>query len=413
MFYSKIEHRLFNQLIKGKLVVDKLREVIAREYQISGRKANSMVRRIKGRIYALAELKSYELSNLQMRQESIIEKIASIAEKLKILKEGAGYNELSEKELTQLRYLKGLKHRLSQKLNRLTQQIKNFDKNSSSLCFGTKRLFRAQFHLEENGYSNHADWLKAWRKARANNWYFVGAGAEKLGNQNCQYDISTGTLKIRKDTDKLEHLVLKEVNFQYGAEDIRRAIDNKQALTCTILRKKHRYYLHITVDTPAAKSIPATNGTIGLDYNVGFIQQCNVTSDGNIACLKRHDLPPKDKKALSEIKLRTVIKQIVADAKAALYSISIEKLNFRKKKSKINKSTSKNKVYNKMINSFDYARYMEFIGTECYKQGVELIKVKPYKTTITGKSKYSKIKGLNGHQAASYVIGRKGIGLTD
>jgi IS605 OrfB family transposase len=124
-------------------------------------------------------------------------------------------------------------------------------------------------------------------------------------------------------------------------------------------------------------------------------------------------LPGKGKKALSKTELRTVVKSIVEDAVITQHTVSVENLDFRKKKSKTSKSVSKNKQYNKMINSFDYARYIDYLYSECYKNGVELIKVNPYKTTIIGKKKYGKVKGLNSHQAASYVIGRKGLGFSE
>ena len=420
-FYAKIEHQLFNQLIKSSSPgigsgighSDKLREIVSRKYKISGRKANSMVRKVKGRINALKELKAYELENLNIRRDSIVEAIADITVKLKALKSAAAKNELNEEELATLRYLKSKKHRLSQKLNKVSQRIENFDKHCKSLCFGTKKLFKAQFYLRENGYETHGEWLREWRKARSNSWYFVGASAETQGNQNCQYDIKTGTLTVRKDTDRREYLVIRDVRFKYGAENIARALENNRPLTCLIKCRKHRYYLHISIGILKPEPVSSENGTIGLDYNVKFIQQCNVTPDGNVNRFIRHNLPPKDNRALSDVHLRTAIKKIVADAKATKRSVSIERLNFQKKKSKTGKEVSKNKSCKKMINSFDYSRYMEFVSAECYKSGTKLEMVNPYKTTITGKAKYSKIKGINGHQAASLVIGRKGLGLKD
>jgi hypothetical protein len=155
--------------------------------------------------------------------------------------------------LDNLRYLKGKKHRLSLKLNKLAQQIENFGKRSKSLCFGTKRLFKAQFYLEENGYSTHNEWLRDWRKARRNSWYFVGAAAETNGNQNCQYDIESGVLKIRKDTTAKEYLVLNDVWFKYGANIIMKAIGDRQPLTFIIKRKKQKYYFHVSIEYPKIK----------------------------------------------------------------------------------------------------------------------------------------------------------------
>ena len=35
------------------------------------------------------------------------------------------------------------------------------------LCFGSKRLWRKQHHLEQNGYASHEEWLQDWRDARS------------------------------------------------------------------------------------------------------------------------------------------------------------------------------------------------------------------------------------------------------
>ena len=178
-FYGQIEYRLFNQLIKGKIIDDKLREEVGHTYGISGRKANSLVRKVRGRINALRELKAFEYENIRTRCIGIQEAIAKTSDKLFNLKLRASLNTLTKEDLGKLRYLKGKKHRLSLMLNKLTQHIENFDKHSNSLCFGTKRLFKAQFYLDENGYATHNEWLRDWRKARTNSWYFVGAAADK------------------------------------------------------------------------------------------------------------------------------------------------------------------------------------------------------------------------------------------
>ena len=42
------------------------------------------------------------------------------------------------------------------------------------ICFGSRKLFNAQYHLEENGYSSHEEWLEDWRKKRSGRFYCVG-----------------------------------------------------------------------------------------------------------------------------------------------------------------------------------------------------------------------------------------------
>jgi len=70
------------------------------------------------------------------------------------------------------------------------------DQGPPSLCFGSRKLFCAQFHLAENGFASHDDWLRAWREARSNAFFCLGSKDEKSGNQTCTL-LSSGTLRLR------------------------------------------------------------------------------------------------------------------------------------------------------------------------------------------------------------------------
>ena len=72
---------------------------------------------------------------------------------------------------------------MKQKLQRWKAEFENED---FGYCFGSKKLFKAQFFLEENGFSNHQDWKKAWQKARTTSFFLIGSSDETNGNQLCQ-----------------------------------------------------------------------------------------------------------------------------------------------------------------------------------------------------------------------------------
>ncbi|MDV7402141.1 hypothetical protein RZS08_62540, partial [Arthrospira platensis SPKY1] len=77
-----------------------------------------------------------------------------------------------------------------------------------ALCFGSRKLFRAQFELQANGLASHADWLAAWREARSNTFYLVGSKDETGGNQSCTASVSengTLTLRVRLPDCLLKH----------------------------------------------------------------------------------------------------------------------------------------------------------------------------------------------------------------
>lgn len=53
------------------------------------------------------------------------------------------------------------------------------------------------------------------------------------------------------------------------------------------------------------------------------------------------------------------------------------------------------------------------LGNSSHRKKVELILVNPKDTSKIGKQKYSDTRKLSVHQAASYVIARKGQGYRD
>lgn len=69
-----------------------------------------------------------------------------------------------------------------------------------ALCFGSRKLFRAQFALARNVFGNHHEWLDAWRTARSSQFYLVGSRDEAGGNQSCTATLAengTFTLRLR------------------------------------------------------------------------------------------------------------------------------------------------------------------------------------------------------------------------
>ena len=110
--------------------------------------------------------------------------------------------------------------------------------------------------------------------------------------------------------------------------------------------------------------------------------------------------------------IEQAISKIVSYALTKGKDIIIEDLDFKKKKSTTSKR-DKNKKYNKMLHLFDYSRYKEIMENSCHRNRVYLNKINPYMTSQIGKQKYSNSKKLNIHQAASYVIARRGQGFKD
>ena len=60
------------------------------------------------------------------------------------------------------------------------------------LCFGSRRLWHKQHHLEQNGYTSHAEWLMDWRDARSGEFFVLGSRDETAGCQLCVATVADG-----------------------------------------------------------------------------------------------------------------------------------------------------------------------------------------------------------------------------
>ena len=49
------------------------------------------------------------------------------------------------------------------------------------LCLGSKKLWRKQHHLKQNGYHSHEEWQRDWRDARSNEFFVLGSRDETSG----------------------------------------------------------------------------------------------------------------------------------------------------------------------------------------------------------------------------------------
>ena len=152
-------------------------------------------------------------------------------------------------------------------------------------------------------------------------------------------------------------------------------------------------------------------GAIGLDYNDGFIEKSETDPFGNLICQEHIPLNHHGTGNKAESEIQQKIAALVKEALAKKKPIIAEDLNFKKTKAKT--QTGFNKQYNKMVHAFDYSRYKDLLSNAAFRNNVELIYINPAYTSAVGISKYQDKKKLNRHQAASYVIARKGQNYID
>ena len=143
----------------------------------------------------------------------------------------------------------------------------------------------------------------------------------------------------------------------------------------------------------------------------GFIAVAETDGYGNLVGVK--DIPLKyhgtGNKAKSE--MSEIISKVVRYTRSKGKALCIEVLSFSKKKSICIRQGKKQ--YNQMIHMLDYSRYMKDCEDYTKTYGVRIYEVNPAYTSQIGRSKYAGKKKLTVHDAAAYVIARKGQGYID
>ena len=409
---------------------------ICQKFGLLKRTVNSLRYDIKGRMKAYMELKKTEREQLVIKITLQEKKVAEITETVNKLKALASKNKLNEKQLNTYRKLKQSLYwqknkwnKRKQNLSRLDYQIKN---NVYSMGFGGKDMFCKQYHLSENGYKTHKKWYHDFVKARDKNIFYLGSSDETQGNQLFQMtynkDIDDFSFRLRKEnawctgskqTDN--YIQMEHINFKHLHEELKAEVllhQNKQGtspLTYRFHREGTKWYMQVIFPLKCKEyETYSKYGVIGLDYNDGFIELSETDEKGNLVYQKHYDLNYHGCGAKAENEMRNVVHKICAYAKRKGKDIAIEDLSFQKTKAKTEKAKSVNgKAYNQMLHLFDYRRYIDTMRNTSHRMHIFINIVKAYHTSKIGKKKYCEKKKLNVHQAASYVIARRGQGFLD
>ncbi|MCG7336491.1 transposase [Sporosarcina sp. ACRSM] len=432
--FGRIERKLFVDLYVRKRPANQLKIEYCANYQLTARQYNSTKNQLDGRVSSKRKLTKLYIEEAREKfdqtKKFLTKKIVQKEKAHLSLLTMKGNEPLFLKKVKNYRKLKELIHQKKRRLHRLQLKLERLESDEKRgivrLCFGSKAFFHKQFHLIDNNLS-FEQWKNNWQTARASQFTFIGSKDETYGNQSCTYDVDN-QLRIRvnrKDEGKFgKHIVLPNINFTYGQENIdqakiptigytkgkRNKVRYYRALTCKFIFKNKHWYLNISVDvdTPEIKTLQ-NHGQIGVDFNANFLAVTEVDRFGNyvhsfqVPFKAYHVSSEQAKQSLSDA-LKIVVDYAVAKQKPIAY----EKLDFKKKKQQL-KQRSKKQA--KMLSGFAYSSYQSMLTSKCQKDGVALVAVNPAYTSQIGQHKFMKRYGLSSHEGAAMVIARRGLGL--
>jgi IS605 OrfB family transposase len=410
---SRVERRLFADISAGKDPLQ-LKSLYIKEFGITTRQYNALRIQLEGKIDSIRELQPVQIIELQDK----------IAEAKKMIQK------LEKKNPD------AVLHQKKRRLYNLEQKLQQLEHDKAegkvSLCFGSKRLFRAQFDLETNGYQNHGEWLVDWQSSRSNSFFLLGSKDESGGNQSCTAFLGEGgllNLRVRLP-DLLEpnhgkYLFLKGIHFKYGHDKIMEAIEaceerkrllklkepnaKEFGVPISYRFKRDEKGWRVFVSIPIMKSnnnTSSNNGVIGLDINANHLAVAEMDRFGNpvtktIIPLNTYGKSKDQAKAL----IGDACSSLISLAKSKGKTLVIEQLDFSKKKAEL-KDQGRAK-YARMLSSFSYSQIKNNLQSSGWKNGVEVVEVNPAYTSIIGRVKFANRYGLSVHIAAALVIGRR------
>ena len=344
--YSAIEKEMHVALL-AKEKIGNLEKRLQNKYQVDSTTVRNVYHNLKGKHASIKELKKTQIKEIKSSIRSIEQSIKTQEKKYQAkLKKGQS----TQKERA---YIHQKKRRLNIKKQKL-EKLKN--NRQISLCFGTKKLFKAQYHLEENGYANHQEWLKDWQEKRASNFLMVGSKTYRSGNQLCRLD-HEGNLTITVPTCLIKEyggkITTQNVKFRHGQEFIDIALSPTQhkrgqqyrngtemPVTHRFVRKKGLWYLHTHVELPDIPWISRQkNGAIGIDFNVNNIAWAYCDSEGNLKDRGQINIELDNKSSGQTTHILSVaIGKILEVATKYECPVVMEKLDFTGFKSRIKRA---------------------------------------------------------------------------
>ena len=383
---------------------------IATTYNLTSRTAISIVYNMTGRFNAIREVKEYEKKQLETKIKSLEKKIAKTEKARQKLNLRMASNVATKKEQEKYEKIKISLYWSRNKLNKLKRKIKKVENEIKTqrykVCFGTKKLLQTNYNK--------------FVEQRDSELFYMGNVTDATCNNNFQMRYNKKDnqfyFKIRKEINtKPDKYVKGKVYFsKTQTKKIKELLRSKESpLTYRIKVKDGKYYLQIIFQHKHNKTTYDTrnsNGVIGVDFNKGFVAVSETDRYGNLINtfqikyrFRSGTKTENDFQCIAKI----LSEYCLEDGK----DLVIENLKFDKKKASILKGEFK--IYNKMLSSLAYAKFSKIIESKCAKKRIFLKKVNPAWTSYIAKEKYCKIKKLNIHSGASYVIARRGQGLKD
>ena len=274
---------------------------------------------------------------------------------------------------------------------------------------------RHNFELRRRGRISREE----WQELRANRFYSRGE-KNKQGNLHTRlrYDESRERFYLRvgfpqqNGRCRYEWFPLQVPNKAHYRDLLLTASKGQDAYAVEVLRRDGQYYAHITVEenTPGriVQHIQAER-VGGVDLNldqvaVGMSDRQGQYRGSRVYRCEKLAYASRNKRDWVIGNLaREMVVDLIAQGTEALV---LEQLD-------IKQTHDTNARYNRRTVNFTYRRLHETIVREALRAGLQVKLVNPAYSSVMGRLKYAGQLGLCDHQAAGYVLARRGLGMRE
>ena len=265
---------------------------------------------------------------------------------------------------------------------------------------------RRNFELRSRGKISK----EQWRHIRSNQFWSIGQ-KQKKGNRNLRIERTEDGYQLRITIGKRQWMRCR----LWIPEKFRAALNKHlEGEPCYTVRVKRgdddRYRVYITFDAELPpQTADFSEGAIGIDLNPAGQAWTETNAAGQLLKSGWVDTPELQyaRRGKRDWIVSQVARQVAKLARRKKKGIVIEDLKFRR-------GTGHGRKLNRIFSNFIYRRLSTAIAREAAKQGVAIKQVNPAYSSVIGKLKYqSTYPHLAVHNAAAYVLARRGLGFID
>lgn len=422
--YAELHGRVQRSLYAGlraQRTVNELKRGFLARFGLTARQFNAARIELDGKVEAIRQRRPQLIEEAKVRVAKARRLVGKLAQSC------PGTNELHQK-----------RRRLAVLEQRLAALQRDEAEGRVGLCFGSRRLFHAQYNLQANGLSGHEEWRQQWRCSRSRQFFVLGSQDETAGNQTCQASVcEDGSLQLKlRLPDALaqdggtKFLTIPGVRFAHGHAALVLALGMSRlvpastragkpaskrvgrAISYRFLRdeKGWRVFASVEVD-PAAVTTSRALGCIGVDVNADHLAVAELDRFGNLVGARRIELPTRGKSSDQAMALiGDAAVQVAALAKSGAKPLALEKLDFQKKKAELE---AVDPARARVLSSFVFSKMIAALKAACLRAGVEVFEVNPAYTSVIGAVNHAQRRGISIHQGAACAVARRGLGLRE